>query len=115
MDAERPWCTPGLRFYQTLLEKNRHARLQNQARLRRLKAERSANVELFCSHDVTEFERLAKRSARLPAAAEPSGLVSQPGRRVARGRNTERDSRAELLQEQRHLPGQLSGEKAERS
>lgn len=69
MDAEDPWCTPGLRLYQTLMQKDRKARLHNQDRLRRLRADHGATVSLFCSHDVTEFERLAGYSARVPAEA----------------------------------------------
>ena len=64
-----PHCTPGLRFYQWMLEKDRAARLHNQRRLRELRSDHAAEVELFCSHDVREFERLAGRSARLPAEA----------------------------------------------
>ena len=69
MDLERPGCTPGLRFYQWMMEKNRPARLQNQQRLRELKRQHGARIDLVCSHDVEEFERLAGRSARVPAEA----------------------------------------------
>lgn len=64
-----PRCPPGLRFYQWMLEKDRAARLNNQHRLRALKAEEGARCEVFCSHDVAEFERLAGRRAGLPAEA----------------------------------------------
>lgn len=67
MDAQTPWCTPGLRMYQTLMEKNRGARLSNQARLRSLHNSFSQEIELFSSHDPTEFERSARR--RMDAAA----------------------------------------------
>lgn len=67
MDAVRPHCTPGLRAYQWMMEKDRRARLDNQARLRELRAQHAADLDLFCSHDVLEFERLAGRSARIPA------------------------------------------------
>jgi len=69
MDLEHPWCTVGLRLYQTLLEKDRKARLQNQARLRELKRRHGREVEIFCSHDVAEFERCAARAAGIPAEA----------------------------------------------
>jgi glyoxylase-like metal-dependent hydrolase (beta-lactamase superfamily II) len=62
----KPHCTPGLRFYQWMLEKDRAARFDNQSRLREL-ALTSQAVSVFCSHDVTEFERLAKRPANMPA------------------------------------------------
>lgn len=65
MDLERPWCTPGLRFYQTLMEKDRHLRLANQERLRELRRTQSS-VALFCSHDPLEFERLSGRTMETP-------------------------------------------------
>jgi glyoxylase-like metal-dependent hydrolase (beta-lactamase superfamily II) len=69
MDLHKPWCTPGLELYQTMLEKDRKARLRNQQRLRDLKAAHGAEVEIFSAHDTVEFERLAGRSARVPDAA----------------------------------------------
>lgn len=66
MDRHDPWCTPGLRFYQSMMEKDRDARFFNQARLRRLKHAQGAEVEVFCSHDPTEFERLTGHSLRKP-------------------------------------------------
>ena len=69
MDWERPWCTPGLRAYQTMLEKDRRARLANQVRLRRLKHAHGSEIDVFSSHDIPEFERLSGRSAAVPAQA----------------------------------------------
>lgn len=69
MDLQRPRCTPGLRFYQWMMEKNRPARLWNQARLRELKRARSAEVTLFSSHDVREYQYLAGQSSRVPIGA----------------------------------------------
>jgi glyoxylase-like metal-dependent hydrolase (beta-lactamase superfamily II) len=70
MDAQRPGCTPGLRFYQWMMEKDRGARLRNQARLRALASgPEGSGLRLYCSHDPTEFERLAGRPAGEPAAA----------------------------------------------
>jgi glyoxylase-like metal-dependent hydrolase (beta-lactamase superfamily II) len=69
MSPDRPHCTPGLRFYQWLMEKNRSARLYNQARLRALQRRHASEVTIFCGHDVEEFERLCGRSARVPAHA----------------------------------------------
>jgi glyoxylase-like metal-dependent hydrolase (beta-lactamase superfamily II) len=66
MDPGRPRCTPGLRFYQWMMDKNRGARIWNQKRLRELKRAHSHEVEIFCGHDVEEFERLSGHSARLP-------------------------------------------------
>src|SRR4051812_5453686 len=59
MDLHEPRCTPGLRFYQWFMEKDRGARLENQARLRTLHATHD-DVEIFCAHDPVEFERLAR-------------------------------------------------------
>lgn len=67
MDAADPYCTPGLSFYQTLMEKDREARLFNQARLRQLCVTHGAQVEVFCSHDPVEFERLAGHAMDTPA------------------------------------------------
>ena len=69
MDPVRPTCTPGLRFYQFMMEKDRGARLENQRRLRALRQERSQEVRLVCSHDVVEFERTSGRSHAVPAGA----------------------------------------------
>ena len=63
------WCTPGLRFYQTMMEKDRSARLGNQQRLRELRAARRRQCELFCAHDPVEFERLSGRPMQDPSAA----------------------------------------------
>ena len=63
MDLAKPWCTPGLRLYQTMMEKDRQARLANQARLRQLRRDHASDVEIFCSHDTVEFHRLAHRGA----------------------------------------------------
>ncbi|MBV8881169.1 MAG: MBL fold metallo-hydrolase, partial [Planctomycetaceae bacterium] len=67
MDLERPRCTPGLRFYQWMMEKDRKSRLRNQERLRELKRAHGSEIEIFSSHDVTEFERLSGRPADFPA------------------------------------------------
>lgn len=85
MDLANPRCTPGLRFYQWMMEKDRAARFENQERLRELKRRHGGEVTLFCSHDVEEFERLAGRSARLPAEA-------MAGARGRAGARTEADA-----------------------
>jgi glyoxylase-like metal-dependent hydrolase (beta-lactamase superfamily II) len=63
-------CTPGLRFYQTLMEKDRRARLANQGRLRNL-AQTQPDITVFCAHDVRELERLSGRSSRQPQPKLP--------------------------------------------
>lgn len=67
MDVARPRCTPGLTFYQWMMQKDGRARRHNQKRLRELVRTRSAEVQVFCSHDVTEFERLAGQPLDVPA------------------------------------------------
>lgn len=52
-------CTPGLRAYQTMMEIDRRARLENQERLRRLSLDRQAGVRMICAHDVVEYEACA--------------------------------------------------------
>ena len=64
--ASTPVCPPGLRFYQWMMELDRDARLHNQDRLRAL-ARGSRDVDIFCSHDIAEFEQLSGRSAGIPA------------------------------------------------
>lgn len=63
-----PRCTPGLRFYQTMMEKDRKARLANQSRLRALKHRHGDEVVVSSGHDVVEFERLSGRPLAMPAA-----------------------------------------------
>jgi glyoxylase-like metal-dependent hydrolase (beta-lactamase superfamily II) len=76
MDLKHPWCSPGLRFYQTMLEKDRHARLTNQQRLRQLRHAHGSEVEVFCAHDPIEFERLSGHALELPAST--ASAVGQP-------------------------------------
>ncbi|MEO5970109.1 MAG: MBL fold metallo-hydrolase [Bdellovibrionia bacterium] len=66
MNVEHPWCTPGLRLYQFMLQKDGKSRINNQRRLRTLIQQHHREVTVFCSHDVTEFEQLSGRSAELP-------------------------------------------------
>ncbi|NEX59590.1 MBL fold metallo-hydrolase [Noviherbaspirillum galbum] len=91
MDWENPRCTPGLELYQTLMEKDRTARLANQRRLRKLRQAYRGEIELFCAHDPVEFERLTGTSIDIPLGSSEHayhpGLVT--GQRhvhaVARG------------------------------
>lgn len=53
-------CTPGLRFYQNLMEVDRGLRLGNQARLRDLKRDHGDEVTIFCSHDELELEKMQR-------------------------------------------------------
>jgi glyoxylase-like metal-dependent hydrolase (beta-lactamase superfamily II) len=77
MDA-RPWCPAGLSAYQWLMEKDREARLENQHRLRSLRALR-ADLQLVCGHDPIEFERVAgRRMAELPDPVRRAPLKVEP-------------------------------------
>lgn len=66
MDPE-PWCTPGLRAYQWMMEKDRSARLGNQQRLRELTASAGKALTVFCAHDPVEYENLSRRALGAPA------------------------------------------------
>jgi glyoxylase-like metal-dependent hydrolase (beta-lactamase superfamily II) len=76
LDLDRRRCTPGLRFYQWMMDKDHQARRANQMRLRELKRNHGDEVRIYCSHDVREFERLAGMPHRLPAG----GPVQLPER-----------------------------------
>ncbi|HKO48301.1 MAG TPA: MBL fold metallo-hydrolase [Polyangiaceae bacterium] len=81
MSLDNPHCTPGLALYQTLMEKDRSQRLANQQRLRALKAEQGSRMELFCAHDLLEFERMSAESSRQPTNSRvlPAGIESGVG------------------------------------
>jgi glyoxylase-like metal-dependent hydrolase (beta-lactamase superfamily II) len=79
MDLTSPRCTPGLRFYQWLMEKNRSARRWNQRRLRALRRDHGGEVTILCAHDPVEFERLVGHRADEPARA---AAPPQPGARA---------------------------------
>jgi glyoxylase-like metal-dependent hydrolase (beta-lactamase superfamily II) len=66
MDLERPRCTPGLRFYQWMMQQDGWLRIANQQRLRKLKREHGHAVQIQSSHDVSEFERAAHRTLGEP-------------------------------------------------
>jgi glyoxylase-like metal-dependent hydrolase (beta-lactamase superfamily II) len=68
MHFHHPSCTPGLALYQTLMEKNRAARFENQRRLRDLCRFHGSDVKVLCSHDPEEFVRAALRSLDTPVA-----------------------------------------------
>lgn len=62
MDPRGRRCTPGLRFYQWLMEKDRRQRLANQERLRQLVRSHGDKVKVFCAHDIVELGAMKKRS-----------------------------------------------------
>ncbi len=57
-------CPPGFRAYQTMMEQDRRLRIENQARLRALANDPSADVTIICSHD----------SGELPEEIRPPGV-----------------------------------------
>lgn len=80
MNLERPHCTPGLRFYQNMMDKDREARRWNQERLRQLRRDHGEEVEIFCSHDTHDFERLTGRPFADPVPLQRS--TESPSRRA---------------------------------
>lgn len=74
MDAHRPWAPPGSKLYQTLMEKDRRARLAIQRKLRELVTS-SAEISVYSAHDPQEFERVAGRPAGEPITALMRGAV----------------------------------------
>jgi glyoxylase-like metal-dependent hydrolase (beta-lactamase superfamily II) len=68
LDADRRRCTPGLRFYQNLMEVDRNLRFQNQHRLRDLKRDQAKDVTIFCSHDQRELEAMQRGAASAMSA-----------------------------------------------
>lgn len=87
MNFDRPRCTPGLRFYQRLMEKDRTARLWNQERLRELARNHAGEVEVICAHDNIEFERLAGRSADVAVGQGMRGRQPETARVPSRSRS----------------------------
>lgn len=63
LDADRRRCTPGLRFYQRLMDTDRVRRFENQERLRELKRDEGSQVTIFCSHDQKELVALQRQPA----------------------------------------------------
>ena len=70
MNVERPRCPAGLRAYQWFMEVDREKRLANQQRLRELVRDQGREVQVFCAHDIVEFERMQRSSAAAPVTAE---------------------------------------------
>ncbi len=84
MDPEIPRCTPGLRLFQALMEKDRRARLWNRDRLRLLGIDHGGEITIASSHDPVEFERLAGRELVTPAPPRYLHPVERPVHREAR-------------------------------
>lgn len=65
-------CTPGLRFYQRMMEVDRPARLANSHHLWALSRERKDELSMFCSHDAKELERMQGDLFATGAAGQPA-------------------------------------------
>jgi glyoxylase-like metal-dependent hydrolase (beta-lactamase superfamily II) len=61
---EPPRCPVGFRIFQSSVEHDRGARLENQARLRALKRAHAHEVRPFSAHDPSELDRLTARAER---------------------------------------------------
>lgn len=65
MNEFNPHCTPGLSAYQRMMDKDHLLRVDNQNRLRTLRAFNKNEIDIFCSHDLVEFERLKSLSSSM--------------------------------------------------
>jgi glyoxylase-like metal-dependent hydrolase (beta-lactamase superfamily II) len=74
LDPDDPHCTPGLRLYQWMMEKDRPARLSNVRRLRELARDHGDSVRIICSHDPRELERDMGHGLDIPATTERPAL-----------------------------------------
>lgn len=67
LDRTTPWCPPGLRLFESIVDIDRRVRRANTERLRDLAG--TGAVEIFAAHDPDTFDRLrAARHASRPAA-----------------------------------------------
>jgi glyoxylase-like metal-dependent hydrolase (beta-lactamase superfamily II) len=55
-------CPPGLRFFQSVVQTDKAARLSNQDRLRTLVADHGDEIETISAHDPVELHRYARNS-----------------------------------------------------
>ena len=55
MDVQKPYCTPGLRFYQWMMAMDNGARHRTQQQLRELFGRYHQEITFFCSHDAKEL------------------------------------------------------------
>ncbi len=66
LDLVNPRCTPGLRFYQWMMDKDHRQRVHNQQRLRELVRDHGDEVRVICSHDPRELELDSGRPLDVP-------------------------------------------------
>ena len=60
LDPEKPYLPPLMAFFESRMQTEKAARLDNQRRLRELARDHSDEVTVFAAHDVTAFERLSQ-------------------------------------------------------
>ncbi|MDB4959626.1 MAG: hypothetical protein JWO36_7195 [Myxococcales bacterium] len=70
LDPEQPRCTPGLRVYQWMMDKDHKQRRANQARLRELRRNHP-EIHIVCSHDPRELEADAGHPLDIPVVPAP--------------------------------------------
>ncbi|WP_410648286.1 MBL fold metallo-hydrolase [Amycolatopsis sp. cmx-4-54] len=58
----KPHIPPALGFFESYMQTEKTARLDNQRRLRELVSDNGDEVTVFAAHDATAFERLSQRS-----------------------------------------------------
>ncbi|MBF0237521.1 MAG: MBL fold metallo-hydrolase [SAR324 cluster bacterium] len=64
VSVTHPHCTPVLTILQQFNVMDRDTRRANVERLRQLKQEHPGEVDLFCSHDPSDFERLQHKNSQ---------------------------------------------------
>ncbi|MGI5131201.1 MBL fold metallo-hydrolase [Pseudonocardia sp. CA-107938] len=62
LDAERPHLPPLMAFFESLMQTEKAARLDNQRRLRELVADHGDEVTVFAAHDSVAFDRISRAS-----------------------------------------------------
>lgn len=59
MNPSHPHTTPGMNVFERMVQTDAAMRIRNQERLLDLVRRHGSEVQLFCAHDVTEFQRFA--------------------------------------------------------
>jgi glyoxylase-like metal-dependent hydrolase (beta-lactamase superfamily II) len=71
--AAQRHCTPGLRFYQRMMDEDHAQRVENQNRLRALSLT-DKSFDIFCSHDAKELEHAQASQVTAPTPTGPAGM-----------------------------------------
>lgn len=64
--ARKYSCTPGLRFYQRMMEVDHELRVLNQKRLRQLILSHPSDIKIFSAHDAVELEAFQRAKSNQP-------------------------------------------------